>query len=80
MPKTPTQLAERAAQILRTPAPTDAHPHAREIAGEAERLLGVAASAAASALSAFERQRAALAQEKDASLIGKLRRMFGPKS
>jgi hypothetical protein len=76
-----SELAEQAAQLLRAAAPAPAHQQAAALAHEAERLLGVEPVRPAStpALSAFERQRAAQAQEKSAGLIGRLRGIFGSK-
>ena len=74
------QTTQDAARLLGTAAPASAHPQARDITDAAVRVLGLTPAAAAPALSAFDRQRAALAQAKGAGLIDRLRRMFGAKS
>jgi hypothetical protein len=79
-----SQLAEQAAQLLRTVAPVSTHPQAPALAREAARLLGAHAVAPAQPApareSAFERQRAGMAQAKPPEPVAawtKLRRLFG---
>jgi anti-anti-sigma factor len=85
-------LAQKAAALLRTAAPTPPSPPAIELARAAALLLGIKPVAAvgksapsmrtpAVPQSAFERQRNAIAARSESSgLMAKLRRLFGGKS
>jgi anti-sigma B factor antagonist len=85
-------LAQKAAALLRVPAPANPGPQAIELARAATLLLGIkpvaAAGKSAPSLrtpavppSAFERQRSAMAARPESGgLMAKLRRLFGAKS
>jgi hypothetical protein len=71
--------AREAARLLRTTAAAKPRPEAVATAQSAARLLGVADKAAS--MSAFERQRNAMAtQDQHGGLMTKLRKIFGAKS
>ena len=85
-------LAQKAAQLLRTPAPAKVTAPAQELARTAALLLGVKQVAAVAGksvpslrtpavpMSAFERQRSAQAATKPEGFMAKVRRWFGAKS